>query len=353
MSAAEVPSKDVYAANEPHRRSEKRALGVRRPKEAGLLLVFVGLMTTDVLAYRSPIDIFLGTGYSRSSVLIRVAVAFLTLAAAGILGATIAINGRDETAGTSINVAIAALAWLAPGVAMFLAQLESERQIASPPSGDVSFSGTLPETITQGAIYVASGLYIALDVRHRFYSSSTEKQGVWSPSSLQRLYFAGYGLLIVAAIAINIADLRSLLYSILGNYSEIDVLFVAGGATFLALASACRLGVAMARLRHGNAKYGVFDIAVSAGLWLTLGAAIFVSQAVSASQLINKLLPSLHPGIGHLIMRPLFFFAVYLISGGCLIFWAGHRPNYHYPSYPSLRGRHIEPKSDSSGKNND
>jgi hypothetical protein len=284
-----------------------------------LLTVVIGVAVTDFVADAIPISALFPQQTLLFALVRLVAITFLTLVAAGTLGVALASRARDETKYASVGVAVTALAWLAPGMVMFLANLES-----NPPALE-----TLPRAILLGAIYLASGLYIAFEARRLFYGGNLTAQIGWSPLLLRWVYLGSFALLIVIAAAINAMDLQAIFELLLPNYAEGLALFLAVGATFLALASVGRLGVSIARQYRKGIRYGSSDVMASAVVWLTFGLAIFLSQwLILMHHHYNAFLVNfgLSPSPGQQILGPLSFFAIYFVSGVCIIFYTGHFP---------------------------
>jgi hypothetical protein len=288
------------------------------------LLVLLGVAITDLAAYWDPLLILFPQAVTLFTEAALVAVTFLSLVAAGTLGVALAQRGQEMTSYASIGIASAAIAWLAPGMVMFLAELQNNDRFG------FSGSDSLPRVIILGAVYLASGVYVALEVRHLLYSGGGVEKKIWSPLVLRRAYLGGFVLLIVVAVGINTIDLQAILESLLPYDTDSLALLLAAGITLLALASAFRFGIAIVSRRREGVGYRSFDLAAPAAIWLVFGVAIFLSQwlnAVGYSGLF--LFPP--PSLGEQILGPLAFFAIYLVSGVCVIFQARHFSEAGYP----------------------
>jgi hypothetical protein len=155
-------------------------------------------------------------------------------------------------------------------------------------------------------------------------------------------------LLIVVAGFMLIIGLQAILELLLPNYTEWLASLLAVGATLLALASAFRLGVTMASRGRRDMSYRSFDVAGPAAIWLVFGIAIFLSQWLDATGYGNTLFLSNPPPLSEEILEPLTFFAIYLVSGVCIIFHAGHFSESGHPA-PRVQ---LRPGQDQDGRVN-
>lgn len=126
------------------------------------------------------------------------------------------------------------------------------------------------------------------------------------------------GLLILIGAAADMVAFKTTL-DILLRQSQMLSWVMAGGATCLALVAAARLGVAIAIRRRDDTRHASFAVAAAAIAWLGLGLAMFITRLLDAGStgpVFGTVTPqSTQPTT----LIAIFFGAVYLISGTCMI----------------------------------
>ena len=94
---------------------------------------------------------------------------------------------------------------------------------------------------------------------------------------------------------------------------------MAGGATCLALVAAARLGVAIAVRRRDDSRHASFAVAAAATAWLGLGLAMFITRLLDSGSPGPAFGTAAPQTTQHTGLIAIFFLAVYLISGTCMM----------------------------------
>jgi hypothetical protein len=159
---------------------------------------------------------------------------------------------------------------------------------------------------------------------------------------------AGAILIAVGAMADTIA-FHNVLELVLSTESETVAWVMAVGTTSMALVAAGTLGIGRAIRRRGrwlSRRYrpSRLPLVVSTGVWLGLGAAMFLirwKDNATVTGLIGPATSASAPSQSN-VWQALFFLAIYLISGACTLFEAERLYNPEYQAFRRLREQYNE-----------
>lgn len=126
------------------------------------------------------------------------------------------------------------------------------------------------------------------------------------------------GVLILIGAAADMVAFKTTL-DILLRQSPTLSWVMAGGATCLALVAAARLGVAIAARRRDDSRHASFAVAAAATAWLGLGLAMFITRLLDSGSAGPAFGTAAPQTTQHTGLIAIFFLAVYLISGTCML----------------------------------
>ncbi len=126
------------------------------------------------------------------------------------------------------------------------------------------------------------------------------------------------GLLVLIGSAADMMAFKTTL-DILLRQAQLLSWVMAGGATCLALVAAARLGVAIAVRRRHDTRHASFTVAVAATAWLGLGLAMFITRMLDSGNAAPAFGTAAPQPAQHTTLIAIFFLAIYLISGTCMM----------------------------------
>lgn len=126
------------------------------------------------------------------------------------------------------------------------------------------------------------------------------------------------GLMILVGAAADMVAFKTTL-NILLRQSQTLSWVMAAGATCLALVAAARLGVAIAVRRREDTRYTSFAVAAAATAWLGLGLAMFITRLLNSGSAGPAFQTAAPQATQPTTLIAIFFGAVYLISGTCMM----------------------------------
>jgi len=146
-------------------------------------------------------------------------------------------------------------------------------------------------------------------------------------------------LILIGALADCVAFKTTL--DLLLRQSQALSWVMAVGATCLALVAAARLGVAIAVRRREDTRYASFAVAAAATAWLGLGLAMFITRDLDSGSTGPRFGTAALQNTQHTTLIAIFFLAIYLISGACMLIEA---QRLHNPEAVLTRrlGKHLD-----------
>lgn len=126
------------------------------------------------------------------------------------------------------------------------------------------------------------------------------------------------GVMILVGAAADMVAFKTTL-NLLLRQSETLSWVMAGGATCLALVAAARLGVAIAIRRREDTRYASFAVASAAIAWLGLGLAMFITRLLGSGSQGPSFEAAAPQATQPTTLIAIFFGAIYLISGTCMM----------------------------------
>jgi uncharacterized membrane protein YhaH (DUF805 family) len=126
------------------------------------------------------------------------------------------------------------------------------------------------------------------------------------------------GVMILVGAAADMVAFKTTL-DILLRQSQTLSWVMASGATCLALVAAARLGVAVAIRRREDTRYASFAVLAAAIAWLGLGLAMFITRLLNPGSAGPAFETAAPQSTQPTTLIAIFFGAVYLISGTCMM----------------------------------